>query len=164
MPLLSWIVLVNNLIALSTPVSGEASLHSASLESTRRIHPCSGELLVFTCETNGTYLDWKFDKVHRAIFFDDQSVDQVQTVSGQGFQLHSILTGNDALTGTSATRRLNSVLILRLSESNTESHNITCSSDSETQVVRFRTAGKRRLARRYQVLVSLGYISLAPFI
>ena len=55
---------------------------------------------MFTCEVNGTYLDWKFDTVHRTNFFSYQSVDEVQSVSGQGFKLRSILTGNNALTET----------------------------------------------------------------
>ena len=96
---------------------------------------------MFTCDSNGTYLDWKFNTVHRAIFFSDQQVDTVQTVSGSGFKFHSILTGNDALTRTSSLRRLTSFLIIQLSELNNEPHSITCSSDTETQVFTFQVAG-----------------------
>ena len=117
-------------------------IQPTSLLYSGRKHPCPGELLIFTCVSKGTYLDWKFDTVYRAIFFSDQRVDKVQTVSGSGFKFHSILTGNEALTGRPAIRRLTSHLLLQLSESNIEPHNITCSSDTELQVVRFRTAGE----------------------
>ena len=97
---------------------------------------------MFICEAHGAYLDWKFDSVHRTIFFHDQSVDDVQTVSGQGlFKLRSILTGNEALTEIPG-RRLTSTLIIELTESSRDSHNVTCSSDTEMQVFTFQTAGR----------------------
>ena len=123
-------------------VSAEVQIQPTSLLSTGRKHPCPGELLVFKCESNGTYLDWKFDTVHRALFFSDQSVDEIQTVSGRGFKFNSILTGNEALVGTSAIRRLTSHVLLQLSESNTQPHNITCSSDTELQVITFRASSE----------------------
>ena len=136
------VYLIMYVILLLYIVSGEVNLLPSSLTATGRRHSCAGEPLLFTCEVNGTYLDWKFDTVHRTIFFSDQSVDEVQTVPGQGFKLRSILTDNEALTGTTVKRRLASTLIIQLSEPNRDSHNITCSSDTEIQVVRFQTAGK----------------------
>ena len=124
-------------------VSGEVQLTPSSLKAAGRNHSCPGEILLFSCETNGTYVDWRFDTIYRARFFSDQSVDEVQTVSGSGFSMRAILTGNQALPGTSTIKQLNSVLIFQLFEANTFPHNITCSSSAvETEVVWFQTAGK----------------------
>ena len=130
------------LIGLGLVVSGQVSLTPSSLLTAGRNHSCPGEILLFSCESNGTYLDWRFDTIYRARFFSDQSVDEVQTVSGRGFSMRAILTGNQALPGTSSIRRLNSVLIFQLFEVNTLLHNITCSSSAvDTEVVPFQTAG-----------------------
>ena len=131
------------IIGLGLAVSGQVSLTPSSLLTAGRNHSCPREILLFSCQSNGTYLDWRFDTIYRARFFSDQSVDEVQTVSGRGFSMRAILIGNQALPGTSAMRQLNSVLIFQLFEVNTLPHNITCSSSAvETEVVRFQTAGK----------------------
>ena len=98
---------------------------------------------MFTCEIVGSRLDWRVDSIHRARYLDGNRVDEVRTVNGASIRFHSILTGNEEVTGTTGSRRrLTSTLIAELSQSSTSPHNISCSSDSETQLLQFQIAGK----------------------
>ena len=96
---------------------------------------------MFTCEVIGSRLDWRVDSIHRARFFGTNRVDEVRTVNGPSIKFRTILTGNEEVSGNTGLRRLTSTLIAELSESSTTPHNISCSSDSETQLYKFQIAG-----------------------
>ena len=113
----------------------------SSLATTGRRHPCSGELLTFTCTVVGSRLDWSVDSIHRARYFDTNRVDEVRTVNGPSIRFRTILMGNEEVAGIS-NRRLTSTLIAELSQSSTSLHTISCSSNSETQLLQFQVAGK----------------------
>ena len=121
--------------------SGEVQHFQSSLATTGRRHPCRGELLMFTCEVVGSRLDWRVDSIHRARYFDTNRVDEVRTVNGPSVRFRTILTGNEEVTGVTGVRRLVSTLIAELSQSSASLHNISCSSDSETQLYKFQIAG-----------------------
>ena len=110
----------------------------SSLTITGRKNTCTGEPLTFICEVHGPYLQWMFDS-DRSIFFSNQRIDTVQTVSSQ--DVRAILTANDALTGESELRRLASALLIDTSL-HRDSHDITCSSDTQMQIETFQTAGE----------------------
>ena len=123
--------------------SSEVQHFQSSLATTGRNHPCRGELLTFTCEVVGSRLDWRVDSIHRARYFDTNRVDEVRTVNGPSIKFRTILTGNEEVTGTTgSTRRLASTLIAELSQTSTSPHSISCSSDSETQLLQFHITGK----------------------
>ena len=135
-------------VAMSPPflflvVSGVVQHFQSSLATTGRRHPCSGELLTFTCTVVGSRLDWRVDSNHRARYFDTNRVDEVRTVNGPSIKFRTILMGNEEVTETTgSTRRLTSTLIAELSQLSTSPHTISCSSDSESQLLRFQVAGK----------------------
>ena len=114
----------------------------SSLAVTGRRHACPGELLVFKCEVQGQFIKWTFNSGYRTIFFHDHDVNTVRIVSGL-HGIRAVLTGNDALPGdqpASSRRSLRSVLIID-SPLNGYSHNISCSSDTDTQKRHLQFAG-----------------------
>lgn len=120
-----------------TAVIGDVHELISSLSSTGRRHVCANDLLTFFCEISGPYLSWVVDGTHRTILFGDQRVDTVQTVS----HAKVILTMNEELEGgTESQRRLRSALLIDSSQY-TEFHNLSCSSDRDTQNLTFREAG-----------------------
>ena len=119
----------------------------SSLTATGREHACPDEPLIFTCEVNGQFIQWTFNSYYRTIFFYDDSVNAIETVSGQ-YGVRAILTGNgpthNAGSPNTNSRRLKSSLIIESSDSLVAEylHNISCSSDTETRTQQLKIAGK----------------------
>ena len=124
----------------------------SSLSSTGRRHVCAKDLLTFSCEISGLYLSWVVDGAHRTILFGDQRVDTIQTVS----QGKAILTMNEEIEGdTESRRRLRSALLIDSSQYYIGYHNLSCSSDRDTQNLTFREGGKSiMLASVHLVIVT----------
>lgn len=125
-------------------VSSEVRSFHSSLATTGRRHPCGDELLTFTCEVTGSRLDWRVDSnsVHRVRYFGTNRVDEVRTVNGVSIKFRTILTGNEEVTGTTgSSRQLTSTLIAELSQSSVSLHNISCSSNTQRQVLQVQVAG-----------------------
>ena len=122
-------------------VVGEVHELISSLSSTGRRHVCANEPLTFSCEVSGPYLQWMFDSTHRTILFGNQRIDTVQTFTDQNIK--AILTMNEELGGDSELqRRLRSALLIESHEYTVaDSHNITCSSDRDMEILTFQVAG-----------------------
>ena len=128
------------------PATAEVVSIQSSLSATDREHACPDEPLIFTCETNGQFIQWTFNIFYRATFFFDHSVNSVQTVSGQ-HGVRAVLTGNDPINIPSSpnvnVRHLSSALIIQSSAKlSGYLHNISCSSDKEIHTQQLKIAGK----------------------
>ena len=109
-----------------------------------RNHACPDEPLIFTCEVNGQYIQWTFDSFYRTTFFFDDSVNTIETVSGQ-YGVRAILTGNDPVPNSPSAdiKHLTSALIILSSDLlSGYLHNVSCSSDTETHSQQLKIAGK----------------------
>lgn len=120
-------------------VTSDVQSFRSSLATTGRRHPCSDELLTFKCEVVGSRLDWRVDSVHRARYSVTDRVDEVRTVNGPSIKFRTLLTDNKGAAGSN--RRLTSILIAEPFQPSISPHNISCSSDSETQLLQVQVAG-----------------------
>lgn len=115
----------------------------SSLAATGREHACPHESLMFTCEVNGQYIQWTFNSYYRTTFFYDDSVNTMETVSGQ-YGVRAILTGNQPLFTSQSpdSRHLTSLLIIDSSSSlGGYLHNISCGSNAEIDSQQLKIAG-----------------------
>ena len=127
----------------------------SSLTATGRQHACPDEPLIFTCETNGQFIQWTFDAFYRTTFFFDHSVNSVQTVSGQ-HGVRAVLTGNDPTPSrpNANIRHLSSALIVQSSAKlSGYLHNVSCSSDTKTHTQQLKISGKECISENIQEII-----------
>ena len=88
---------------------------------------------------------WTFDSNYRADLFHDYPVNTVRIVSGQ-HGIRAVLIGNDAIlesSSTQTTRRLKSALIIESTSAlRGDVHNLSCSSNTASQVHQIHVAGE----------------------
>ena len=124
-------------------MSGSVTFLQSPLAATGRIHTCPEEPQVLICQVEGSYIRWTFDSNYRANLFHYHNVNTVRIVSEQ-HGIRAVLIGNDAIPESTGTvRRLRSALIIESSSAlRGDVHNISCSSDSASQVHQTHVAGE----------------------